>query len=104
MAFRFQKRDALFAAVVALVILGLAYLSSTGKRPLPVAAACDVSRQKPDLPVRERRAQCLSCHDPNHGAAVGHRLQPNHPQKWLDEKFACTGCHAIAKPTLAGQR
>ncbi len=101
MDFRFQRRDVFFVLIVALVIAGLAYLSSTSKRPRPVAAVCDTSRQKPELPVRERRGQCLSCHDPHQGAAISHRLQATHPQKWLDEKFACTGCHAIGKPTVA---
>jgi hypothetical protein len=99
MTFRFQRHDVFFIAVVTLVVAGLAYLSHTGKRPRPVPTACDVSRQKPDLPVRERRGQCLSCHDPQRGAAVAHRITPTHPQKWLDEKFACTGCHIIGKPT-----
>ncbi|MGQ9897797.1 MAG: hypothetical protein ACUVR8_09630 [Acidobacteriota bacterium] len=101
MAFSFQRRDLLFALAVTLVVTGLAYLSSLGKRPRPVALACDVSRQKPELPVQERRGQCLACHDPNRGAAVNRRIPPTHPQKWLDEKFACTGCHSIGKPTVA---
>lgn len=101
MAFHFQRRDLLFILVVTLVVTGLAYLSRTGKRPQPVTTACDVSRQKPELPVRERRGQCLSCHDPTQGLAINHRITPTHPQKWLDEKFACTGCHTIGKPTVA---
>lgn len=95
MALRLQKRDAFFIVVIVVVIAGLIALSRTGRHPKPVSPACNIAKEKPDTSVKDRRASCLSCHDPKTGAIEAQRLKPNHPQKWMDEKFPCTGCHNL---------
>jgi hypothetical protein len=97
MAFRLQRRDIFFVIIVVAAISIPAALSYFGKHPPAVARVCDVSKERGDTSQRDRRVSCLVCHDPEKGAVAERRLRANHPQKWMDEKFACTGCHRVPK-------
>lgn len=90
-----KNRDLIFAIVCLVVILGLVYLSVTGKYGKPTLLTVPAHQ---GITAETPRTRCLECHDTQTGTIdVSKRLPSNHPDKWKDEKFLCTRCHEVRR-------
>ncbi|MCS6884089.1 MAG: hypothetical protein RMM17_13175 [Acidobacteriota bacterium] len=86
-----KLHDWIFGGIILLVVAALFYISVTGRHPQSISINTIAHQQ---IKASTPRSTCLECHDPVNGLA-GVKIQPDHPEKWKDEKFSCLRCHKL---------